>query len=55
MNRPFNIHIVSCGEIKTSMIGKMYRRVILEDIENNKTVEYVLFSNTHKFMWIDTL
>jgi hypothetical protein len=49
------VHILSFEDIKTSAIGTKYRHVILEDINNDKKVDYVIFENKHKFMWIETL
>lgn len=47
------IRILSTNEIKTSINSTRYRHVIMEDISNQKRVEYVLFENKHPFLWAD--
>lgn len=55
MKDNFSIHILNVGDVKTNSKGFEYRHIVIEDINNHKKVDYIIFKNTHKFMWRDSL
>ena len=55
MEKPISVHILNCQSIKTSASGSKYRHILLEDISNHKKVDYIIFENHHKFIWLETL
>ena len=51
----FNLKIISCEEIRKSHNGKEYRHITFEDIQNYKTIDYVIFKKDHQYIWEDIL
>jgi hypothetical protein len=55
MKENYSIHILNTGRIKVSKNGAEYRHLIFEDINNHKTVDYIIFKNKHQFLWNEVL
>jgi hypothetical protein len=55
MGKPQFIHILSFEDIQINASGNEYRHILFEDINNHKKVDYVIFSNSHMLIWIETL
>lgn len=49
------VRILQSGPIKKSRIGKNFRHVIIQDLNNQKTIDYIIFKERHHFMWEDRL
>lgn len=48
------VRILNFGPIKISGIGKEFRHVTIQDLNNEKSVDYIIFKEKHQFMWEDT-
>ena len=48
------VKILNFGPIKKSGIGKEFRHVTIQDLKNEKSVDYIIFKKKHQHMWDDT-
>jgi len=51
MERKKAFQIEDYSNIKFSTLGNEYRHVTLRDLQNNQTIDHVLYNNEHSLLW----
>jgi len=45
------LQVISFGKIQTSIINRKYRHVKLKDLNNGKSIDYVIFEDREEPIW----